>query len=603
LSGLITTTDWENINTEDGNALRSYQNAHAYQNIYLVDMAGNILYAASGKHLGDNLLAEGYNQQKLTSVYQKALDTGNSVLSDYSAHDSEQKEISFFLAKVLEDEKTGENRGVLVFELPYSQLDTYMQASLGLGEFGETYLVGADLLLRSTLRFVDDSAILQTRVDTSLLQTWLQEHEKWHRMYRMYRMYRGNPEDFVPAPRSTQEVISTNYQGVSVLGMYSSLDFLEKWGIHWVLVAEVNEKEAFASASALKYIVTSLLISTAAIVLLLSWVITVRLVAPVRQLTQWSGQVADGDLSIFDISAPHNEIGQLTKSFRQTVLSLQHAAEENRRYNWLQAGELELDDQLRGDQSLNELSKRIIMYLASYLNAQIGSLYIYDNDALRLQATYAHRFSKEKSEQFIPGQGIVGQAALEKRTIIMSNVPADYIQVSSGLGKQSPDTIVVVPFIYNDSVKAVLELGTFTAFSELQISFLESVGEKLAVAINGAQARHQLQEALVITTQQTDILQSQQDDLRAANEELEEQTQRLKTSEEELQANQDQLMATNEQLEEKNRSLNRQKEKIEQANEDLKLSRMEIERRAEEVARASQYKSEFLANMSHNPKH
>ncbi|MCI5143494.1 MAG: histidine kinase, partial [Candidatus Electrothrix sp. ATG1] len=201
---------------------------------------------------------------------------------------------------------------------------------------------------------------------------------------------------------------------------------------------------------------------------------------------------------------------------------------------------------------------------------------------------------------------MVGQAALEKKIIIISNVPDDYIQVTSGLGEKQPHNILLVPFMYNEGVKAVLELGSFTAFTELQVSFLEGISEKLAVAINGAQARNQLQAALTMTTEQAQRLQTSEEELRAnqeqliaTNEELEEQAQRLRASEEELQANQDQLIATNEQLEEKNESLNQQKKKIEQANTNLERSRMEIERKAEEVAKASQCKSEFLANMSH----
>ncbi|MCW5208221.1 GAF domain-containing protein, partial [Desulfobulbus sp. US2] len=527
LPDFISTTDWEIINTEDGNSLRAYQSAHVYQDVYLIDMLGNVLYTASEQHVGDNVLTEKYGLQKLTCAYQAALDTGRSALSDYGFHGPGGKKTSLFLARALENDETGEQIGVLVFELPYNQLDSYMQVHFGLGESGETYLVGTDFLIRSSLRFLKNSTILQTRIETSLLHNWLEEHGKWHRLHEQL------PESLFPAPRSTKETIYANYQGHPVLGMYSSLDFLKKWEIHWVLVAEVNEQEAFASASALKYIVISLLVSTAGIVLLLSWIITIRLVSPLRQLTQWSGQVAGGDLSILDISAPRNEIGQLNRSFRQTVMSLQQAAEENKRYNWLQTGQLELDDQLRGDQSLTELSKRIINYLAAYLGARIGALYIHDKEVLKLQAGYAYTLGKRLSEGFALGEGIVGQAALEKKTIIMSKVPDDYIQVRSGLGERTPDNIVVVPFVYNDSVKAVLELGTFTGFTELQISFLENVGEKLAVAINGAQARNQLQKALAITTEQTDILQSQQDELRTANEELEEQTQRLRASEEE----------------------------------------------------------------------
>ncbi|MDU9050227.1 MAG: response regulator [Candidatus Electrothrix sp. Rat3] len=593
LPEFINTADWESINTEDGKSLRAYQDAHAYLDIYLIDIMGNILYTASEQHVGDNILPEEYGLRRLTSVYQTALETGKSALSDYSLQTSDQEKISFFLARSLNDEETGEKIGVLVFELPYKQLDEYMQVHFGLGESGETYLVGTDLLIRSRLRFSDESVILQTGIETALLHNWMEEHEKWHRMNTLL------PRSPLSALCSTKETIYANYQGIPVLGMYSSLEFLNKWGIHWVLVAEVNAKEAFASAAALKYIVITLLVSTAGIVLLLSWIITARLVSPLRQLTRWSEQVADGDLSLLDISTPSNEIGQLNRSFRQTVISLQQAAEENKRYNWLQTGQLELDDQLRGDQSLGELSKRIINYLATYLEAGIGALYIYDKEVLHLQAGYACTVKKNFPDEFALGEGIAGQAALEKKTIIMRKVPDDYFWVRSGLGKRKPDTLIVVPFVYNESVKAVLELGAFTDFTELQISFLENVGEKLAVAINGAQARNQLQDALVMTTEQTNILQSQQDELRASNEELEEQTQRLRASEEELQVNQDELVATNEQLEEKNRSLNRQKETIEQANKELKSSRREIERKAEEVARASKYKSEFLANMSH----
>ncbi|MCI5159523.1 MAG: HAMP domain-containing protein, partial [Candidatus Electrothrix sp. AUS1_2] len=255
---------------------------------------------------------------------------------------------------------------------------------------------------------------------------------------------------------------------------------------------------AFAEATSLKYIVISLLVSTGIFVLVLAWIITTRLVAPLRQLTLWSGQVADGDLSFLEIAAPANEIGQLIKSFRKTVMSLQQAAEENKRYDWLQTGQLELDDQLRGDQSLSELAKRIINYVAAYLEAQVGALYIYDKDILRLQAGYACTSGEGLAEQFASGQGIVGQAAVENKPIFLTELPDNYIQVRSALGKSRPNHITVFPFAYNDNVKAVLELGTFVALTELHVSFLENVGEKLAIAINGAQARCQLQEALAM---------------------------------------------------------------------------------------------------------
>ncbi|XOF33732.1 MAG: response regulator [Candidatus Electrothrix sp. YB6] len=598
----VTSIDWELINTEDGNALRAYQHAYQYRDIYLVDINQNILYSASERNVGENIQSEEYESCRLGQAYRDAVGTGRAVLSDYGYYeagkesDTDNTTLSLFLAKAVEDDETGRKIGALIFEIPYTQLDPFMRTNFGLGKSGETYLVGADLLIRSTLRFIEDSKILGTRVDTELVRKWQQEHAQWHQLQEQA------PDVSLPAPYSTEEMIYADYRGVSVLGMYSSLDFvgqLGQWGIHWVLVAEVDEEEAFASTTTLKYVVVALLLATAVVVLLLSWLITARLVAPVRSLTLWARQVAEGDLSMLDISAPANEIGELNRSFQETVRSLRKAEEENERYTWLQTGQLELDDQLRGNPPLNELCKKLLTYLAGYLGAQVGTLYVNEQDVLCLQASYAYKVRKHLADRFCIGEGMVGQAALEQQTIILTQVPDDYIRVTSGLGEKPPNTLLLVPFVYNDTVQAVLELGSFLPFTEQEMAFLEGISSKLAVAINGALARKKLQETLAVTTEQANVLQSQQEELKAANQELEEQTQRLRASEEELQANQDQLMATNEQLAEKNRSLRRRKEEIEQTNKELQLSRKELERKAEEVARASQYKSEFLANMSH----
>ncbi|MCI5159522.1 MAG: hypothetical protein D3906_14040, partial [Candidatus Electrothrix sp. AUS1_2] len=225
-----------------------YQIAHGYQDIYLIDTVGNVLYTASEQHVGENIFSEGYGFRNLQQAYRTALDTGGSALSDYGVYGADRQKISHFIARTVEDDDTGEEIGVLIFELPYKQLDSYMQSRFGLGESGQTYLVGADSLLRSTLRLFKDAPLLETRIETTLFRNWLEEHEQWHRLYDQ------SPESHFPPPRSTKETIYTNYQGIPVLGMYSSLEFLNKWGIHWVLVAEVNKKDAFAEATSLKYI-------------------------------------------------------------------------------------------------------------------------------------------------------------------------------------------------------------------------------------------------------------------------------------------------------------------------------------------------------------
>jgi len=193
---------------------------------------------------------------------------------------------------------------------------------------------------------------------------------------------------------------------------------------------------------------------------------------------------------------------------------------------------------------------------------------------------------------FKPGEGLVGQAALEKKQILIRNVPEDYIRITSGLGESIPRFICVSPLIYENRVKGVIEVGTLSEITDQQLEYLNQALPALALAIESAESRMKLAKSLEESQALTEELQTQQEELRTTNVELEEQTQALKTSEEELKTQQEELQVTNEELEEKNELLDRQKRDVEKARKD-------IQEQAEELALASKYKSEFLANMSH----
>uniref|UniRef100_UPI00405780AB response regulator n=1 Tax=Candidatus Electrothrix sp. TaxID=2170559 RepID=UPI00405780AB len=295
-----------------------------------------------------------------------------------------------------------------------------------------------------------------------------------------------------------------------------------------------------------------------------------------------------------------SEQDRLGNAVNNMTLMIRENQQKNEDQTWLAQGSEQLDNLLRGEQSLEEMAKKVVVFLSSYVEAAVGAFYLSDDkDSLHLYASYAYKNNNKSLHEFQHGEGIPGQVAVEKKILVLHEVPAQYLQVCSSLGTADPVCLLVAPFLYNNQVKAVIELGTFTHFTDLQISFLQQMEERVGIAVHSAQSRLRVQEMLQITQEQAATLQSQREKLQASNEELEEQTQRLQASEEELQANQDQLVATNEELEEKNTSLNRQKQAIEQVNKELRASRREIERKAEEVSRASRYKSEFLANMSH----
>lgn len=270
------------------------------------------------------------------------------------------------------------------------------------------------------------------------------------------------------------------------------------------------------------------------------------------------------------------------------------------RQNLLKAAQAEFSDKIRGNLSINDLAFNIISYICSWLHVPTGVLYVSTEDrTLHRVAGYAHRPPSYRPQKFLPGEGLVGQAALEKKEIILTDIPEEYFKIESGLGEVLPRMIVIKPIVHNDIVRAVIELGTLKEPDGIYSDFLDSISENIAYAVESAQAREIQSDLLEESQRQNEELQAQQDELqtrqeelRVTNEELEEQTQRLRESEDRLKTQQEELQVTNEELEEKNELLEEQKRSVERA-------RKEISEQAAELALASKYKSEFLANMSH----
>jgi two-component system chemotaxis sensor kinase CheA len=230
----------------------------------------------------------------------------------------------------------------------------------------------------------------------------------------------------------------------------------------------------------------------------------------------------------------------------------------------------------------------------------------YNEPVFQLLASYAFKEKKHDSNTFRMGEGLVGQAVLEKSPIILTNVPPDYIRVKSGLGEAAPLTLYVLPVIFEGDVKAVLELASFKPFSVTRQTFLEEMINSLGIILDSVIGRIQLakllEESQVLMEEvqaQSEELQAQQEELRATNEELEEQAQALRQSEEKLQIQQEELEQTNTELEEKADHLEEQNKKYEFINRELERAREELEEKAQQLSLSSKYKSEFLANMSH----
>ena len=177
-----------------------------------------------------------------------------------------------------------------------------------------------------------------------------------------------------------------------------------------------------------------------------------------------------------------NKTDDLSVALQQMQNNLKKISEEHSERTWLQTGKNSLDEKLRGDKTLPELSKEIVDFLAAYTVAQIGTVYVFEDDVLNLQ--YAYGIKGQLNNFFRLGEGLVGQAALKKSLNVFNKMPENYFKIESSLGKEKPDTIAILPAIFDNKTIAVIELGKFGDFSPIQLKLLEESSESIAVSIN-----------------------------------------------------------------------------------------------------------------------
>lgn len=289
-------------------------------------------------------------------------------------------------------------------------------------------------------------------------------------------------------------------------------------------------------------------------------------------------------------------LGNALVQMRKNLLDLRGANDKNQ---WMQTSIVRISELLQGEKTVTELGNQILTALAEILDIQIASIFFNNNKELILTSSYSYNVRKSNSNKFKFGEGLVGQAALEQKTLIYTDVPDDYISIKSGLGEITPRVILVIPLVYQKEVVAVVELGSTKEITNVKLDFIAQISENIAIAFNSIITRTEMKVLLTKTQSQAEELRVQQEELVNSNKDLEEQTNALKVSEEELQQQQEELRVTNEELEEKTKFLEQQKVDISNKNLDLENAGKNLEQKAKELEVASKYKSEFLANMSH----
>jgi HAMP domain-containing protein/CheY-like chemotaxis protein len=294
----------------------------------------------------------------------------------------------------------------------------------------------------------------------------------------------------------------------------------------------------------------------------------------VRAIAQVATAVTKGDLTRSIQVEASGEVAELKDNINTMIDNLRLTTDRNTEQDWLKTNLARFTGMLQGQRDLTTVGRMLLSELAPLVNAQQGVIYQMESEGsagMVLLSAFAGDGEDGHLRRLKVGEGLIGQCAAEKRKIFISELPADTIAIRSGLFEAKPRSVMVLPVLFEDRVKAVIELASLSTFTASHLAFLEQLTASIGIVLNSIEA-----------TMQTESLLKQSQQLAA-----------------ELQTQQKELQQTNEQLALKAQQLAEQNAEVERKNEEIEQARRALEGKAKELALTSKYKSEFLANMSH----
>ncbi|MBL8213003.1 MAG: HAMP domain-containing protein [Bryobacterales bacterium] len=296
--------------------------------------------------------------------------------------------------------------------------------------------------------------------------------------------------------------------------------------------------------------------------------LTTTLTNQVRAIAEVATAVTKGDLTRSITVEAQGEVAALKDNINEMIVNLAETTRKNTDQDWLKTNIAKFTRMVQGQRDLFNVAHLLLSELIPLVGAQRGTFYIADTadnqPVLKFLSGYAYDEVEGLPLQFRIGQGLVGQCAKEKVSIVVKSVPQDYIKIRSSLGSSAPATLIVLPVLFEGEVKAVVEFASLQTLSDIHLAFLEQLTESMGIVLN-----------TIAATMHTEQLLKQS---KALAEELQK---------------------TNEELQEKAQLLADQNTEVEAKNREIEQAKEALEEKAEQLALTSKYKSEFLANMSH----
>jgi HAMP domain-containing protein/CheY-like chemotaxis protein/signal transduction histidine kinase len=299
-----------------------------------------------------------------------------------------------------------------------------------------------------------------------------------------------------------------------------------------------------------------------------------NLTTQVRAIAEVATAVTKGDLTRSIQVEARGEVAELKDNINTMIDNLRLTTDRNTEQDWLKTNLAKFTNMLQGQRDLTTVGRLLLSELTPLVNAHQGVIYQMENEVtpgLKLLSAYADDGADGHAQALRLGEGLIGQCAVDKRRMLITEMPANTVPISSALFKLTPRNNIVLPVLFESQVKAVIELASIHEFTALQTMFLEQLTTSIGIVLNSIEA-----------TMQTEGLLKQSQQLAG-----------------ELQAQQRELQQTNEQLEQKAQQLAERNVEVERKNQEIEQARRALEEKATELALTSKYKSEFLANMSH----
>ncbi len=300
-----------------------------------------------------------------------------------------------------------------------------------------------------------------------------------------------------------------------------------------------------------------------------------NLTTQVRAIAEVATAVTKGDLTRYIQVDASGEVAELKDYINAMIGNLRATTDRNTEQDWLKTNLAKFSRMMQGQRDLYTVAQMLLSELVPLVNAHQGVMYIMDaNDheqCLKQLAGYADTPLGGEPRRYRVGEGLVGQCAVEKQRLMLSDIPEESIRIATGLLTARPRNVIVLPVLFEGQVKAVIELASLTGFTAPHIAFLEQLTGSIGIVLNTIEA-----------TMRTEGLLKQSQELAG-----------------ELQAQQKELQQTNDELAQKARLLAAQNAEVERKNQEIDQARRAVEEKAAELALTSRYKSEFLANMSH----